>query len=134
MNYKQMKLARYLLNQAGLADEKDGIVLQFTNNRTTHLSEMTKAETTALLTSLCDTRIGQAHQSQTRKRMINKILSMAHEMGWEKPDGKVDMKRLNAWCEKYSKQHTPLDKISDQELPSVVTVFEKVYLSFLKGI
>jgi len=46
----------------------------------------------------------------------------------------VDMDRINAWCEKYTKLHKPIDKLEDNELPNVVTIFEKTYQSFLKGL
>ncbi len=100
--------------------------MQYTNGRTTHLTDMTHAETNALIDSL----IGKSDKDA----MVGKILSMAHEMGWELSSGKVDMRRVNAWCEKYTKQKRPLDKIPYEDLPAVVTTFEKVYLSFLKGI
>jgi len=69
-----------------------------------------------------------------RGRMVRKMLSMAHEMLWETPEGKADMERINAWCEKYTEQHKKLDDLKTDELPAVVTTFTKVYKSFLKGI
>lgn len=124
MTPKQISLARYLLNANGL--DKEEAVLSFTDGRTTHLTEMTSGEFSSLINML---------QGETPKdRMTKKILSMAHEMGWETPDGKADISRINAWATKYTKHKAGIDKIPEKELAGVVSVFEKVYLSFLKGI
>lgn len=126
MTTAQIKYVRGLLSKAGLSEQKDEIVYEYTDGRTTHLTDMNQTETAALIKALSG--------KSKKDAMVGKILSMAHEMGWELPDGKVDMKRINAWCEKYTKQKKALDQIPVNELPAVVTVFEKVYMSFLKGI
>jgi hypothetical protein len=124
MTPNQIKLGRYLITQNGL--DKDEAVHHFTGGRTTHLSEMTKVEFMKM--------VGALKGESPRERMTRKVLSMAHEMGWELHDGRVDMTRVNAWCRKYTKQKKDLDKVSEKDLPALVTVFEKVYVSFLKGI
>lgn len=126
MTPKQIKYVMYLLGQHGLTDNREEIAWEVSGGRTSKLSELTYQETNALIKRL--------QGGGARDRMIGKMLSMAHEMGWEVEGGKVDMDRLNAWCVKYSPQHLPLDKIKDADLPGVVTVFEKVHLSFLKGL
>lgn len=128
MTTAQIKYVRGLLAKVGLSDQKDDLVRGFTNGRTTHLTEMNHAETNALIKAL----VGGETVSP-RDMMIRKILSIAHTMKWQLADGKVDMNRINAWCVKYSKEHKGLDQISNDQLPSVVTQFEKVYSSFLKG-
>jgi uncharacterized protein YqeY len=125
MTPNQIKYVRALLSRHGLTEQKDEVAMEFTEGRTTHLSEMTYAETAALIKAL---------DENPRTAQVNKILSMAHEMGWELPGGKVDMGRIDAWCRKYTKQHLPLDNIPDEELPQVVSIFTKVYMSFLKGL
>lgn len=122
-----MKYVRGLLARNGLTDQKEDIVMEFTDGRTTHLRDMNYNEINDLINALKGGRT-------SRDVQINKILSMAHEMKWETADGRVDMSRLNAWCRKYTHQHKSLDQIPDNDLPQVVTIFQKVYMSFLKGL
>jgi hypothetical protein len=129
MTAQQIKYVRFLLTKAGMIDQKEEVVLAMTEGRTSHLREMTHAETEALIKSL-----GEDENQAIKGRMVRKVLSMAHEMGWEQDGGKVNMDRVNAWCQKYTSSHKTLDELSLKELPAVVTAFEKVYLSFLKGL
>ena len=64
--------------------------------------------------------------------MKRKILSMAHELRWETPEGKVDIARLDAWCVKYTPTHCEFNAISIEDLPTVVSIYEKMYKRFLK--
>jgi|GEM_PF-3851803 len=128
INAKQIKMIRAILHAHGLSDtpEKEATVREYTGGRTTHIAEMTHRECNALVT---------AFQGDTgRQRMVNKLLSLAHDMGWEVEDGKVDMQRINAWCQNYSPAKVPLDKITTHELGRVLTVFERVHQSFMKSI
>lgn len=126
MTPKQIKYVMYLLNQHGLTEQREEIAWEVSGGRTSKLSELSYTETNTLIKRL--------QGGSARDRMIGKILSMAHEMGWEIEGGKVDMARINAWCQKYSPKHSSLDKISDSDLPAVVTAFEKVHVSFLKSL
>jgi hypothetical protein len=126
MTTKQIKYVMYLLNQHGLTEQREEIAWEVSGGRTSKLSELSYQETNALIKRL--------NGGSPRDKMIGKILSMAHEMGWEVEGGKVDMDRINAWCEKYSPMHKTLDNHGDNELPALVTAFEKVHLSFLKGL
>lgn len=126
MTPKQIKYVMFLLAQHGLSDTREEIAWEVSGGRTSKISELDYTETNILIKRL--------QGGSARERMVGKMLSMCHEMGWEVEGGKVDMTRLNAWCKKYSPEHKELDKIKDSDLPAVVTVFEKVYLSFIKGI
>jgi hypothetical protein len=129
MTGQQIKYVRFLMTKAGMIDQKEEVVLAITDGRTSSLRDMTQEETQALIKSL-----GEDENQAIKSRMVRKILSMAHEMGWEKDGGKVDMERVNNWCKKYTTSKKPLDELTLKELPAVVTIFEKAYLSFLKGI
>jgi hypothetical protein len=129
MTGQQIKYVRYLLTKAGLIDQKEEVVRAITDDRTASLRDMTQEETQALISSL-----GEDENQKIKSRMVRKILSQAHEMGWEKDGGKVDMDRVNGWCQKYTNSKKTLDELTSKELPKVVTAFEKVYLIFLKGI
>ena len=126
MTTKQIKYVRGLLRSADLEEEKDSLVLQYTDGRTTHLTDMNQADTQALIKAL-------GGGVSPRTKMVNKMLSLAHEMGWELPESrKVNMERINAWCNKYTKHKCDLDDIPNSELGAVVTNFEKIYEDFLK--
>ena len=128
MTTKQIKFVRGLLSKAGLMDEKEEIVWNLTDGRTTHLTEMTYQETQEIIKML------KGQEADTRQNCLNKIFSQMHEMEWEHSNGKVDMSKLDEWCVKYTPFHVPLDDIDDDNIPLLVTLFDKVYQSFLKGI
>jgi hypothetical protein len=143
-NYEQIKAISTLLGKHNLVDQKDSIIGSFTNGRTTSRKDMTKAEAAALighLKSLDPT-------DRRSDKMRNKILSMAHEMGWnltpipatspltplqgERVKSKVDMAHVNNWCVKSGYLHKPLDEYTYNELPRLVSQFEEVYKSYLR--
>lgn len=132
MNTDQIKLVRFLLAQASLTEYKEDLCYAYSDERTEHLTDLGYDETKALIKYL-KTVIGPGLKS--RDDMTSKILSMAHEMHWEIPGTtRVDMKRINGWCIKYSGQNKPLDEFKYKELPTLVSQFEIVYRAFLKGI
>jgi len=131
MTADQIKLCRTLLAKAGLNAHKEAIVLSFSDERTTSLTALNQAETEALVKYL---QVQSGQFENPRTKMVNKILSMAHEMHWELPGGKVNMQRVNNWCLRYSGKNKPLDQFKYSELPALVTAFESVYRGFLKGI
>lgn len=138
MNTNQIKKARTMLSKAGLSDDKDRLVMEYTNNRTVHLSEMNHQEAQAMfdgLSALMGLKTEPKNdRSPARTKMVRKVLYMAHEMNWELPNSrKVDMNRVNNWCMKHSPFHCKLDDVDTDDLPRLVAVFTKVYESFLKG-
>ncbi|MEQ8547613.1 MAG: hypothetical protein RIC03_06870 [Cyclobacteriaceae bacterium] len=131
-NAAQIKLIRTILIRHGLGDtaEKEATILEYTDGRTTHISDMTHSEINKFVTAFQG-----AGDSEKRKRMVGKIVHLAHQMEWHLPGTeKVDFKRIDNWCRRYSPPHVPLDKIKTHELGKVVTIFNKVYLDFLNSI
>jgi len=133
----QLRAIHALLNDNNLKDEKDSIVQAFTAGRTTHSSKMTKGEAAALIGHLKS--LDETDKRATKMR--NKILSIAHELGWTKllkspignPDvKKVDMEHVNNWCLQYGHKKKKLDDYDYNELPMLVTQFEEVYKNQLK--
>jgi len=134
----ELKCIHALLNQHGLIDDKASIVEAFSSGRTKSSKELTGNEAGALIAHL-----KTLDQNDTRAtRMRNKILSMAHEMGWWKTEQalpasavskpKIDMMRVNNWCTKYGYLHKPIDDYNYSELPKLVSQFEGVYKDHLK--
>lgn len=126
MTEKQVKYVRVLLYKEGIPTEEINMAHRFSNGRATRLEDLNHKETQALIEEL--------NGVSKKDKMVNKILSMAHEMRWELPDGRVDIKKIDAWCVKHTAPHKPLNDISLKELPKVVSVFEKLYKRFLESI
>lgn len=126
MTEKQIKLVRVLLNREGISYMENDLCLQFSNNKTDQLLFLNYKETQALIKSL----VGKS----PKDKMRGKIMSMAHEMRWELPNGKVDIEKLDAWCIKHTPYHKSFNLLSETELPKVVGIFENVYKSYLKSI
>lgn len=126
MTTKQIKFVRVLLYKEGISCAENDMALQFSNNRTKELKDLTPAETQALIEDL--------NGKSPKDKMVAKILSMAHEMKWKLPNGKVDMERINNWCIKHTSYHKPLDKLTPTELGKVVSIYQKIYKTFLKSL
>ena len=78
----------------------------------------------------------QVKEGNTQRR---KIIAIAYNMGWEIPNPqggkpKADMKRINDWCIKFGFGKKTLNDYTTKELPTLVSVFEKVYKEFLNSI
>lgn len=125
MTPKQAKYVRQLLSREGLISEESRYTVHFSNGRTDVLEELNHAETQAF--------IAEFAEQSPKDKMKGKILSMMHEMRWELPNGKIDMPRLNAWLVKSAPYHKPLDALTTDELPTVVSIVEKMYKSYLKA-
>lgn len=125
----QIGYAWSLLRNAGFEEkeEKEEYISELTNGRTVRISDLSYNEMQQLVEAL-DPYL------QSKKKMINKVLSIAHEMQWELPGGKINMKSINEFCIKNTRFKKPLDKIKYSELPEVVTIFEKMHMDFLKDL
>ena len=121
------------------ADIKQQLVYDFTNGRETSTKEMEDHECDRLIVHLN----GVARQmvqvvpvppprfENTKSNVMRrKIISICHEMGWKKPDNKIDMARVNAFCIERGHQHKELDKYLEKELPMLITQFELMLQHF----
>lgn len=124
MTPKQLFFVRKLMIHEGLSFAEEDYAAIFSDGRTNVLSELTHQETQAL--------IGEFATPTPAVKMRRKILSMAHEMRWETKNGKVDFAKLDDWCVKHTPSHTNFNGISVNDLPIVVSIYEKMYNQFLK--
>lgn len=125
----QLQAIQAMLSKAGLRGQKDSIVFSYSQGRTTHVSDLYINEAGSLIKWLKE--MLNSPDAKTG-RMRNKILSIAHELGWELESGRVDMFRINAWCVKYGHAHKELDQYTYMELPRLVTQFENMLKDYLK--
>lgn len=138
----QVKIIYTLLGENNLRDEKESIVQAFSGGKTTSVRALRNAEAFALISHLKSMDLVDTRATKMR----NKILSMAHEMGWNlnptlsktagsvQVKAKIDMEHVNNWCLSHSYLHKALDKYEYQELPKLVTQFENMYRGHVKSI
>lgn len=134
MTSSQNRTIHMLLTQTGLATQKANIVFGATGGRSDSSRDLSDAEVRDLISYL---RSLPNREADKADKMRKKILSMAHEMGWHiLTHGKyhIDMIRVNAWMQKFSYLHKPLDFYKYNELPRLVTQFEAVYKTFLNKV
>lgn len=139
MMKQQNKQFHALLAQANLTSQKGNLVLGFTNGRTEKSSEMNEVEAEQAIKYL-KAQIPEIKNDGLEvkaDRMRKKIISFAWQMNWtyRNTNGAIlcDIKRVNAWCEKYSYLKKPLNDYLYSELPKLLTQFENVYKSYLKS-
>lgn len=112
-------------------EHKADLVSSFTQGRALSSRDMYEEEAQALVDFLQN---GGKVEDKADK-MRKKILSICHTMGWYKEGTKtLDYARIDAYCEKYSAVHKPLNKHTLQELPTLVSQFEAVLKSHLKHV
>lgn len=129
---KQNAMIGYQVSRLKLDQEtKEEMIWMYSDGRTTHISELLFDEASKVITALLT---GKASYVSPKAKMASKILSMAHELNWELPDGRIDMDRVDRWCVEYGYLSKILNKYTASELPHLVTAFENMYLKHLKQI
>lgn len=106
------------------AEQKVWLVEQYTEGRSTSTKDMTINECQALIDHLAKVAIDtNADRANVMRR---KAFAIAHELGWETQDGKVDREHFNAWMLKYGYLHKDINAYSLAELPRLLTQLEQL--------
>lgn len=124
-----------LLNELGFQNDKDykaSLVREFTNGRETSTTGMRYYEADELLKALAAATY-QNPKLVASDAMRKKILHYAHNMGYV-VNGRVDVKHVDNWCKSHGYLHKGLNEYTYEELPALVTQYQNVYKSYLKGI
>lgn len=127
---KDFKKLMALLTKTGLQGRRHAIVWDYSQGRTESSKELTNPEIKQIIRDL-EKGFKELDRSDIMRK---KIISQAHEMGWELTGRRADMARINAWCEKFGYLHKSLNSYTYTELPALVTQFDNMYKSFLKAI
>lgn len=131
-NKKQNSTLHALLGKLNVdKEQKEELVYKHTKGRTSSSSAMLVHECQALINELqvIANKIPKSTEDQKKDRQRKKMFSIARELGWTK-DGKVEVKRLYEWVEKYGYLHPKhLNDYTLQELPKLLTQFEYVLRS-----
>jgi hypothetical protein len=131
MTTQQNKMLYGLLNKTGLMKDKANLIYGITKGRSESSKDLSFEEARLVINYLQT----QDKTTDGINKMRRKIISMAHEMHWHLPGTqKIDMERLNAWCEKYGYGKKKLNDYSYNELPALVSQFTKVYKDFIDKI
>jgi hypothetical protein len=128
----QLRHLHKLLHDTDQMEIKAALVLQFTEGRSSHSSDMYIGECRELI----------AHLDVTDKQR-KRILSVCHQLGWYRRDasgsmvlrngkGILDYDRIDAWCIRSGAYHKSLNKHTAQELSKLIFQIEAVQKSQLK--
>jgi hypothetical protein len=136
---KQVGMIKGLLHSKGLLEASSDLAMQYSNGRTTHISELTKQQANELIKALVPSQATNnmhAVQAERCNQMRRKIISMARQMGWHTtcPNTgrlKANMERIENWCQNFSYLHKGLNQYTYQELPQLVSQFTIVYNAFV---
>jgi len=91
----------------------------FTQGRTESSRELTDSEFDQIINYL------DAETEKSLKRMRRKVLSIAHELGWEDEKGNVRLDVLDAWLEQYTAYKVAFWKLTYDQLIDIITQMEK---------
>ncbi len=131
MNYTTYFAIEKELKTIGFDGSREDLIQQFTNNRKSGLRELNNREYNAFIYWLNDfkktLKTGYNPENQQRR----KIISMFHKMGYQ-INGKIDMIRLNNWCNTHGHLHKPLMHYKGNDLGKLVTQAEKYYESYIE--
>ena len=127
---QQLKCLNTLISIRGIdKDTKADMVAGFSSHRCTSSKLLSSEEAKHMIQHL---QTLQPHQAKAAV-MRNKVLYYAHEMNWRK-NGKIDMKRVDDWCKKYSYLKKDLDQYEYKELPKLVSQIAIVYRDYIDNL
>ncbi len=129
---EQLKAVHTLYGKVKPPIDKSEMIFCYSDYRTHSSRELTKKEAADLIKAL-KSFVPTPHEAASDK-MRKKIISMAHEMGWRLESGRIDMAHVNAWCRKHGHAKKYLDNYTYEQLPALVTQFEKAYESYMAGL
>lgn len=127
-NNQQKAAIHAILRKMGMEGDieyKRNLVIEYSKGRCTSTSDLYYAEAQELINGL-NKATGQTDDEIRANNMRRKIIGIARAAGWEK-DGKADMERIDAWCRARGQFHKGLNEHTYNELPALVTQFEKAF-------
>ncbi|MBB6131357.1 hypothetical protein [Mucilaginibacter lappiensis] len=118
------------LNAADQYTRRHDYAFRHSGERTESTKDLFDNEMLAVIKELEDSFKVEDQCDQMRK----KIISIAHQMFWELPNGKADIARIDQWCVEQGPFKKLFNKHTIKELPTLVSVFEKVYKHYMSKI
>lgn len=136
---KQIQYIKILMRNKNLIELSEEIALQYSNNRTNKVSELSVQEGIEIIKNLTASEPNNSQRKQ-EETMRRKIISMAREMAWvisepSKLNGvsilNANMERINNWCIQYGYLKKPLNEYTFAELPKLVSQFGKLHTQYI---
>lgn len=122
---KQIACIKTLLTKQG--QESEPYAIGFSSGRTKHVSELTSGEAFALIKELKKSDPDEKAAEVMRRKIIGMAYTRAGLPRQASPEQKKAVVIwLNSWCKKYGYIKKPLNSYQYNELPKLVTQFEKV--------
>ncbi len=122
------------LKAIGYPYERDELIYQFTNGRTSSIKELTAHDYRELINwmySIYNVENEKALVSEAKQK--RKIIALFCQMGYTNGD-KPDYQRIDDWCAKSGPIKQRLNYHKGKDLNTLVTQAEKVYQSFIKSV
>lgn len=120
--------------------DKDALVLGFSNMRTSSRADLTVAEARSLIKHLKDLDKEKGQKDAKCQKMRSYMIAMAYEMyGVPRSNATPAQKRnaldrLNEWCVDYGHCHKKLDDHEYDELIVLVTQYKKAHANLLSNL
>lgn len=122
-----------MLSKAKINEElKEDMVYQATSGRTTSIREMMTGEAVKMIKHLRGEQDDWVADDR-KQRMKRQILALCHEMNWEHDNGKVDMDRVNRYCQSRGYLKKGFDEYTTKELPKLITQFKQMHKNYLQN-
>lgn len=121
---RQQKTLFYtLISNNGLREMKDDLVLQYSEGRTSHVSELSQSEFQALIKTL--------QSSDPTVRMRRKLFAIAYSLGWlvkdaDEAERKVNTAALNLFFKHKGVVKKEVGKMNRAELARAISQLEKI--------
>ena len=141
----QIMAFHVLLRDFGLTDDKADIVFEMSKGRTRTTTMLSFDEALAWINAMNKKKrdAGKVNENDERQKMLKYIIAMSHEIGFIKKEVRVvrgggtkevnNYDDMHAWIKKYGYLKKDLNKYTYKELPMLVTGFENMYKSKMKG-
>jgi hypothetical protein len=118
------------------AEDKAQLVASFSVTGATSSKDLLYSEAGQLITHLerAGTHSGTTEAHERAERQRGKVLSLAHELRWHLPNGKVDMGRVDEWCSTHGPAKKPLNLYPADKLATLISQLVIVRDNFLKSL
>lgn len=124
ITHKQIVLINTLLSKTSMKDEKNEIVLHYTDQRTNHIGKMYLHEAKELIEFLLKKQPANTFEKdEVSNTMRKKIISCLCQYGFVTQE-KPDMKKIYSWVKTHGYLKKELNKYTREELPKLVTQAE----------
>ncbi len=123
---KQIVLVNTLLSKTGMKEEKNDIIMHYTDKRTNHIGKMYLQEAKELIEFLLKKQPPNTFEKdEVSNTMRKKIISCLCQYGLVERD-KPNMPKIYEWVRTHGYLKKELNKYTREELPKLVTQAESM--------